>query len=147
MRAVSSVLLILTGIASHGAQPAFDIRIADAWIRWLPADLPGAGYLTLTNAGSVEQVLVGANSPDYGEISLHRTRATQGMNEMVRVDSIKLAPSVPVNFAQAGYHFMLMRPRHPPRPGEQISITLRFSRGQSITVPFEVRAGSSTQRP
>jgi copper(I)-binding protein len=144
MRVVASALLILAGVASHGAQPAFDIRVTDAWIRWLPADLPGAGYVTLTNAGTVEQVLVGASSPDYAEISLHQTRRAQGMNDMVPIDSIKLAPNVSVNFAEAGYHFMLMQPRHPPRPGERVSIILRFSSGQSITAPFAVRGANAS---
>jgi periplasmic copper chaperone A len=49
-----------------------------------------------------------------------------------------------VDFAQAGYHFMLMQPRHPLRPGERVSITLRFSSGQSITVPFAVRGANAS---
>ena len=115
MRVVASALLILTGIAAHGAPAAFDIRATDAWIRWLPAGLPGAGYLTLTNAGG-----------------------------MLPIDSIILAPNVSVDFAQAGYHFMLMQPRHPLRPGERVSITLWFSSGQSITVPFAVRGANAS---
>ena len=144
MRVVASALLILTGIAAHGAPAAFDIRATDAWIRWLPAGLPGAGYLTLTNAGTVEQVLVGASSPDFAEISLHQTRRAQGVSGMLPIDSIILAPNVSVDFAQAGYHFMLMQPRHPLRPGERVSITLRFSSGQTIIVPFAVRGANAS---
>lgn len=140
MRVISITLLVFTSIAAHGERPAFDIRVTDAWIRWLPAGVPGAGYLTLTNAGSEEQVLVGASSPDYAEVTLHQARTSQGINAMVPIESIKMAPAVSVNFAQAGYHFMLMRPRHPPRPGESVSMTLRFAGGRSITVPFAVRA-------
>jgi copper(I)-binding protein len=133
---------MLAGIAAHGAQAVFDIRATDAWIRWLPAALPEAGYLTLTNTGSAPQVLVGASSEEYADISLHRTRVGQGMSVMEPVESIRLAPAAEVNFAAAGYHFMLLRPAHPPRPGERILITLRFAGGHSLTVPFSVRASA-----
>ena len=145
-RVVSGALLIFAGMTAHCAPAAFDIRATDAWIRWLPAGLPGAGYLTLTNAGTVEQVLVGASSPDYANVSLHQTRRAQDMNGMVPIESITLAPNVSVNFAEAGYHFMLMQPRRPLRPGDRVSITLRFSSGQSVTVPLAVR-GARVERP
>ena len=140
---VSGAVLALAGIAPLCAQPAFAVHAADAWIRWLPGNLPAAGYITLTNQGTASQVLVGASSADYGDITLHRTRKTQGVSAMAPVSSITLVPGTSVDFAEQGYHFMLMQPHRSVRAGERVAITLHFSNGQSIIVTFAVRGPSA----
>jgi copper(I)-binding protein len=136
---VSILFLTLANTDPLIAQSAFDLHVTDAWIRWLPASLPGAGYMTVTNRGSMEQLLIGASSSDYEEITLHQTRTTGGMSGMAPIAGIKLAPQASVNFEREGYHLMLSQPHRSIRVGEKIAITLRFSSGQSITVPFAVR--------
>jgi copper(I)-binding protein len=136
---VSIVFLTLADTDPLPAQSALDLEVTDAWIRWLPASLPGAGYMTLTNRGSTAQLFIGASSSDYGEITLHQTRKIGAMNGMAPIDGINLAPKASVNFEREGYHLMLSQPHRSIRAGERIAITLRFSSGQSITVPFAVR--------
>ena len=139
---VSSVLLASAIVAFRGAQASSDIQVTDAWIRWLPAKLPSAGYMTLTNMSSVTQVLVSASSPDYGSITMHHTRKSQEMSEMMLVESIEVMPKMSVRFAQGGYHLMLMHPLHDLHPGDRVPITLRFADGRSILVSFAIRAGN-----
>ena len=145
-RLFTGALLALLSIASR-AEPSIDIRarndiqVKDAWIRWLPANRPGAGYMTLTNVGSTGQVLVGASSPDYGDVSIHLTHDNNGMTEMRPVDSIILKPHTSVRFAAGGYHFMLTQPKRALHPGDRVLVTLRFTEGLTITIPFDVRAG------
>jgi copper(I)-binding protein len=133
----------LLGTAARSDQPVMDVQVTEAWIRWLPANLPAGGYMTVTNRGAATRQLLGASSLDYEEASVHQTRSNHGMNEMVPVDSVELKPQVPVHFAEGGYHLMLMRPKRPIHPGDRVVITLRFAQGRSIDVPFEVRAGNS----
>jgi copper(I)-binding protein len=135
---------LLTGTAAHPGETAIDIQVKDAWIRWLPANVPGGGYMTLVNTGPAARVLIGASSPDYGEISMHQTRVRNGVNAMTRVESVELKPLVPVQFAEGGYHLMLLQPKRPLKPGDRVPITLHFAQGPSVEVPFEVRAGNST---
>jgi copper(I)-binding protein len=125
------------------APVAAEIHIEDAWIRWLPANLPAGGYLTLTNTGSTSRLLTGASSPDFGQIGFHLTREHNGMSDMTPVASIELKPRVPIRFAPGGYHLMLMQPKRSLRPGDRVLITLRFAQGPPIDVPFAVRAASS----
>jgi copper(I)-binding protein len=165
------VLLVLASIASHAdpadikADPAnakavpsdikagpSDIEVKDAWIRWLPANLPGAGYMTLTNTGNATYALVGASSADYAEVSFHQTRNHDGMNEMLPVDTIVLKAHSSVRFAEGGYHLMLLQPRRALHPGDRVMVMLRFGKtitgdGRTINVPFIVRAGSETVAP
>jgi periplasmic copper chaperone A len=130
---------LLPGTAAPAPAPLVDVQVKEAWIRWLPANLPAAGYMTLVNGGAKPQVLIGAASPDYAELGFHQTRSNNGMTEMVQVRSITLQPYIPVRFAEGGYHLMLMRPTRPIHPGDVVTITLRFADGRSIAVPFSVR--------
>ena len=151
MRSSSSILIglvlcvgLLGGAAALAGEPPPDIQVKEAWIRWLPANVPGGGYMTMINTGSAARTLIGASSPDYGEVSIHQTRNRNGMNEMTPVESIELRPLVPVRFAEGGYHLMLMQPKRSLKPGDRVLITLRFAQGPPVEVPFDVRAGNST---
>jgi periplasmic copper chaperone A len=137
---LTAALMVLVGTASFGDPP--DIQVKDAWIRWLPANLPGAGYMTLTNTGSAERVLIGAASPDYEEVGMHESHSNDAMNGMTPVGSVVLKPHSTVRFTEGGYHLMLMQPKRALHPGDRVSVTLRFEIGQPVTVPFEVRAGN-----
>src|SRR6266478_8550192 len=135
---------LIAGTAAYPGEPSIDIQVKDAWIRWLPANVPGGGYMTLINVGSAPRVLIGASSPDYGEVSIHRTRIREGVSEMAQVESVELKPLIPVRFAEGGFHLMLMQPKRSLKPGGRALITLRFAQGPPVEVPFEVRAGNST---
>ena len=137
---MATALLALASLVSPASQPLPDVQAMGAWIRWLPADLPAAGYMTLTNTGAVPAVFVGAGSPDFGQITLHRTRTVQGVKGMVPVDSVTVAPGASVDFAAQGYHLMLMQSRRAVHPGDRVLVTLRFANGGSIDASFEVRA-------
>jgi copper(I)-binding protein len=113
----------------------------NAWIRWLPADIPAAGYMTLLNTGDADRVLVAVTSPDYGEIGMHQTFDDHGISKMRPVDSITLKPHLPFRFGEGGYHLMLMQPRHPIHPDDKVVMTLRFQDSAPIDAVFEVRAG------
>jgi copper(I)-binding protein len=135
---------LLGGTAVRPGEPSLDIQVKEAWIRWLPANVPGGGYMTVINTGSAVRVLISASSPDYGEVGIHQTRIRNGMNEMRPVGSVELKPRIPVRFAEGGYHLMLMQPKRSLEPGDRVLITLRFVQGPSVEARFEVRAGNST---
>jgi periplasmic copper chaperone A len=150
MRSSSSILValalcvgLLGGAAVRCGESAPDIQVKDAWIRWLPADVPGGGYMTVVNTGAATRVLIAASSPDYAEVSIHQSRIRNGVNEMAPVESIELRPRIPVRFAEGGYHLMLMQPKRPLKPGDRVLITLRFAQGPPVEAPFDVRAGNS----
>jgi copper(I)-binding protein len=137
---LSLALLILASVVA-AAGTDLPIRASDAWIRWLPAGLPGAGYLTLTNTGSRTCVLIGAQSADFADVSFHQTHSTGGMSSMTPVDSIVVKPHDSVRLAVGGLHLMLMQPNRPLHPGDTVVVSLRFSDGQTLDVSFEVRTG------
>jgi len=140
---VSCLLLAcaLLACAAFGAGTAAPptVRAENAWIRWLPAGLPAAGYVTLTDSGDAPASLVGATSPIYANISLHRSHDSGGTMSMMPVEKITLRPHSTLDFALAHYHLMLMDPRSGVAPGAHVPITLSFEDGSVLEVQFEVR--------
>ena len=130
-------------MSADAASAAGDLQASNAWIRWLPAGAPAAGYLTLTNTGSTEWVLIGASSADFGEVSLHFTHNHEGMSMMEPMESLVLKPHATVRFAEGGYHLMLMGPKRSLHPGDKVNVTLRLRGGSAVLVSFDVRAGNS----
>jgi periplasmic copper chaperone A len=134
-----TVCVVLLAPGSYPADLASSIVVSDAWIRWLPENLPAAGYVTLRNAGDQPVTLVGASSPEYGAVMFHESRNQKGIDRMVALQSVRIAPHCQVSFAPAGYHIMLMQPTKAINPGDRVSLTLRFADGQSLQIRFAVR--------
>jgi copper(I)-binding protein len=134
--------LVLSAFGFAG-QSSATIQARDAWIRWLPADIPNGAYLTLINTGFTPRVLVGAACPDFAAVSFHQTRTVNGVSEMSPVDTLTLRAQGSLLFAPGGYHIMLMQPLRALRPGDHVPITLRFADGSLLQVSFEVRAASA----
>ena len=131
--------LSLASPCAAAASPGAPIEVTAAWIRWLPAGLPAAGYATLVNTGDTPVSLISASSPDYEDVTLHRTVERDGTVSMVPVEKLTIDPHTSLSFAASDYHFMLMRPRKPLAPGDHVPVTLRFLEGAPLTVQFEVR--------
>jgi periplasmic copper chaperone A len=130
---------IFLGTANGAADISPPVSVSNAWIRWLPADLPAAGYATLRNASDRRATLIEISTPDYGSTMFHASRNIRGVEQMVPVDSVPIEPHSQVSFAPEGLHIMLMQPRRAIQPGDHVLLTLHFAEGQSLPVQFEVR--------
>jgi copper(I)-binding protein len=141
----SATLCALLNIATVGvAQSGSEVQASDAWIRWLPANIPSGAYLTLTNSGTVPQTLVGATSPDFAEVSFHQTRTVNGVSEMTALSALTVRPQGRLQFAPGGYHLMLMQPLRALHPGDHVPITLRFADGRALQASFQVRSANAS---
>jgi copper(I)-binding protein len=140
-------LLVMLSAFAPAAEVAPGIQVKDAWIRWLPANVPSAGYMTLINTGTAAGVLVSASSPDFGQVSFHESLTKNGMSEMVAVSTLTVKPQSSLRFSPGGYHMMLMQPKRALRPGDRVAITLQFADGHSLQAPFEVRGAGERGHP
>jgi len=131
-----SVLMLGIVLIAHAGQPP--VSVSDARIRWLPGDLPMAGYFVITSQAPGPLRLVGAASPAFGGVMVHRSIEKDGMARMVHVDGVDLAPGQSVAFAPGSYHLMLMNRTWDLHEGEEVPVTLRFGGGQTLVVSFRV---------
>ena len=122
--------------------PAFagSATVSDAWLRYIPGGAPSAGYFKLANQGRRPLTLVGAECDDFGRVMMHRTIERGGISTMRPVHEITVEPGKSVTFAPGGYHLMLMRPKHPLRPGGRLPVRLRFGDGSKLTTEFLVKS-------
>lgn len=124
-----------SGTAQSAANPA---RVEHARIRWLPGDLPLAGYFDLTNTGRQPLTFTGASSEAFGSVMMHRTVHKGGETEMTAVQDLTVRPGQTLHFSPDGYHLMLMARSRPLATGDAVPIHLMFGGGRSMDVMFTV---------
>jgi periplasmic copper chaperone A len=108
---------------------------------------PGLGqsasvYMAITNHAAAEDRLTGVTTPAAEMAMLHSsTETADGMVTMGEVaDGFALAPESTRAFEQGGDHIMLMGLTTPLAPGDEITLTLTFARGEVIDVTVPVVA-------
>jgi len=116
---IGAAMLALSATV-FAAAPAADVQVKHAWIRWLPAKLPAAGYAVIRNAGDEPLRLNGARSPDYGMVMLHHSRLAHGDSTMEMVDHLDIPAHGSVELSPGGYHLMLSQPTRTIKPGDHV---------------------------
>jgi copper(I)-binding protein len=117
--------------------------VTHAWVRWLPGDLPEGGYAVITNSGDNALRLIGADSPDYGMVMLHRSVQRDGVETMQTVAGIVVPAHGSAALEPGGYHLMLMHPLHAIAPGGKVRVRLHFADGSTINAEFPVRPATA----
>ncbi len=130
--------------AAHAAG-AQAISVKDAWVRWLPNNLPAAGYATVVNASDKPVELVDISSNDYGGAMLHQSVSNGSTQKMVMVDKLTVPAHGQVAIAPGGYHVMLEDAKHKIAPGDTVHLTLKFSDGETLETPFAVKSPAQTK--
>lgn len=137
--------LILAGLLllQSMAPAAFadgELVVREAWIRAAPPNAPVlAGYMTVENQSPAGKSLIGAASPAFGNITIHRTEHADGVARMTHLPKIDIAAHGKLVFQPNGYHLMLMQPKQPLRTGDRVPMELRFADGLRLPVLFAVR--------
>lgn len=139
---VCALSTVCAATVAAPAPPA--VHVEHAWIRWLPANLPAAGYAVIANDSDATLRLTGASSPDYAKVSLHHSRLAQGDSTMEMVRSLDIPAHASVKLAPGGYHLMLMHATHPIKPGDKVPMTLTFASGATLHVVFSVLPANSS---
>lgn len=143
MKLVNRLMAVLfMGLWSVMVQAGGPVMADNAWIREAP---PGAaamaGYMTLMNSADKPVILVGASSPAFAKVMLHRTVMDEGMAKMLHQKQIEIPAHGSVTFEPNGYHLMLMKPKQQLKAGDKVEVTLEFADGSTLAVVHEVRAG------
>lgn len=145
-RAILSLIaaIVISPLASATSMaPA--VRAEHAWIRLLPGDLPAAGYMVLENLTDKPQQLVSASSADFGQVMLHQSVRSSGVQHMQHVDSVVIPAHGTVAFKPGGYHLMLMQRDQNLKVGDTAVIVLKFADTADLSVGFQIRPANAEQ--
>ncbi|GAB2911373.1 copper chaperone PCu(A)C [Paraburkholderia jirisanensis] len=138
--AFTGVLAVGAVAPAYAAGAAQAISVKNPWVRWLPGNLPAAGYATLVNAGDKPVDLVDISSADYGSTMLHQTVANGSTQKMVMVDKLTVPAHGQAQIAPGGYHMMLEEAKHKVAPGDTVHLKLHFSDGETLDTAFPVKS-------
>jgi copper(I)-binding protein len=139
--ALSCALALSLGVAATAhAAGAQSVTAQHAWVRWLPNNLPAAGYVTLVNSGDKPVDLTDISSDDYQGAMLHQTVANGSTQKMVMVDKLTVPAHGQVAIAPGGYHIMLEHAQHKVAPGDTVHLKLQFSDGETLDTAFVVKS-------
>jgi copper(I)-binding protein len=137
-------LLAFAAIAPPGIAAPAGVRVEHAWIRWLPANLPVAGYAVIVNDSDATVSITAASSPAYGMAMLHHSRLAHSDSTMEMVDHLDVPAHGRVTLAPGGYHLMLSHATRTIKPGDKVPVTFEFAGGDSLQVDFSVLPANST---
>lgn len=122
--------------------PQQKISVENAWIPEAPPTVQGlAGYMEVENHSSHERVLVGAESPVFQSIQIHRTVVDKQLDiaRMVRQTRVVIAAGQILRFESGGFHLMLLNPSKRLEAGQSIPVILQFANGSHHKVDFIIR--------
>jgi len=145
IRSLLAAALLALGTAAIAAAPApAGVRVEHAWIRWLPAQLPSAGYAVIVNDSDATVRLTGARSVDYGMVMLHRSLLAHSDSRMEMVDHLDIPAHGSVKLTPGDYHLMLSQATRAIKPGDTVKMTLEFAGGATLQADFPVLPANST---
>lgn len=143
LKSLTAALACTIAALAPAAQAAgAALSAQNAWVRWLPNDLPAAGYVTLRNDGEQSVDLVDISSNDYAMVMLHQTVSNGSTQQMVMVHQATVPAHGTLAIAPGGYHLMLEHAKHKVAPGDTVHMKLKFSDGTTLDTAFAVKPPS-----
>lgn len=116
-----------------------DLTIEHAWSKaTIGAGRPGVFYVEITNAGSVDDALIGIATPAARMPMLHETVVKDGIASMPPAMSIPVPAGQNVQLSPGGYHGMLMGLTTALKEGDSFPVTLSLEKAGEVTVNVDV---------
>jgi len=126
----------LVGTSASGADQ-LNLAFEAAWIRAMPPGMSmTAAYGQFRNTGAEAVELVAFSSPQFGEVTLHRTDTVDGVSRMREVSTLLIPPGEAVELKPGDYHLMLMVPAAPLAVGQLV--TLQATARDGSVFRFEI---------
>ena len=96
-----------------------------------------AGFGTLSNVTDEKIAVESFSSPQFRQISLHRSEVVNGVSRMSEVESLSLCAGESLEMTPGGYHLMLMGPLTNMAPGIIVNLDVTAADGRVFR--FDVR--------
>jgi copper(I)-binding protein len=141
-RTILLACLVLAGSAATARDhTSGHLVIGHPWSRPAAAGIPtGVAYLTITNNGPKEEVLLGARTAAAQRVEMHHTIVSEGMARMRPLPQITIPAGSSVKVEPGGIHLMLVGLKAPLTAGDEIPLTLVFREAGDVEVEIKVEA-------
>ena len=119
---------------------ASNIEIENAYVRATPPGLPNsAAFMTVKNNGDKDIAIIKASSKVSKVVELHTHTNKDGVMKMYQVPKIDVNAHSETTLKPGGLHIMLIGLYNPLKVGEEISLTLEFSNGETKTITAPIK--------
>jgi copper(I)-binding protein len=141
--------MVHEGCPSGQKFAAGDITVSGGFTRATLANAQvGAGYMTITNAGSAPDRLLAVKSEVSPTVELHNMSVKDGMMTMAEAEGgIEVPARGSVSLAPGGYHVMFIGPNQPFKEGECVALTLTFETAGELAVQLNVGPVGASEVP
>ena len=128
---------------------AGDISVSGAFSRaTLPSAKSGGGFMTLSNAGTTPDRLIGARTDSAARSEIHQMTMDGDMMKMNEVEGgLEIPPGGTVTLEPGGFHIMMMGLKQPLRPNSCLDLTLSFERAGDLEVQLSIGAPNADAAP
>lgn len=133
--------IIAAPLAAHGVAVG-DLKLGHPWSReTAPGQTAGGGFLTVTNSGRQDDILLSATAPVARQVQIHTVSIEGGIMRMREVKGgLPIPAGTTVALKPGGYHLMLIGLKAPLKQGTLIPAELRFKRAGKVRIQFKVEA-------
>ena len=139
---MASAMTLLASAAFAHDYKLGDLVIDHPVARATPVNAPvSAGYMTITNNGSEDEMLVGASVDFAGTVELHEMAMDGDVMKMRELDGgIAIPAGESVTLMPGGLHLMFMEMKQQVTEGQAFAATLEFANAGTIEVTLEVES-------
>lgn len=118
-----------------------DLEITSGFARaTLPNAPVGGGYVSITNNGQQDDVLISATSNVSDNVQLHNMRVVDDVMKMYEMEGgIPLPAGETITLAPGGLHIMFMQLKQQLVEGSKIKVTLTFENAGTTDVELDVK--------
>lgn len=118
---------------------ACGLKVESPWIRAAPPNATAlAGYANFVNVTGRPIRIVGIESVVFAASEAHETRVEEGMSKMRQLTSFEIPPLGALQFTPGGKHLMLMQPKGPLNPGDEVTVVFKDANRCATEATFTV---------
>ena len=144
---IAAVAFLIAGSQVSAADvSAGSLHLSSLYTRaMIPGAEVGAGYLTITNTGDVDDRLIGANASRAKLVQIHEMKMENDVMIMRELpNGLTIPAGGSIELKPGGYHVMFLKVSDAFREGQVIKATLRFEKAGDVTVDFPVASAAAT---
>ena len=96
-----------------------------------------AGYFDIINHSSVDDAIIGIESPISGKVELHKSEEVDGVMKMRRQVSVDLKAGETISFKPGGYHIMFFKTTI-AKDAKDAALTFKFKHAPDVTIIADI---------
>jgi uncharacterized protein YcnI len=135
-------LKLLPAAGKHAARvySVGSLQVEAPWARATPGGAQvAAGYVRITNKGTVPDTLVGGSLALAGAVEVHEMTSADGVMKMRRLPSgLEIAARQSIDLKPGGYHLMFTGLKEGLKDGRTVKGSLAFAKAGTVAVEFQI---------